>query len=58
MILFTQGTGILLSEDDTIYEGEFSDNWTLSGKVGVTVVTHKLLSSGRGGRLLCSKFRS
>lgn len=31
---FTQGNGVLLSEDDTIYEGEFSDDWTLSGKVG------------------------
>lgn len=29
-----QGNGVLLSEDDTIYEGEFSDDWTLSGKVG------------------------
>lgn len=31
---FIQGNGVLLSEDDTIYEGEFSDDWTLSGKVG------------------------
>lgn len=28
-----QGTGILVSEDDTTYEGEFSDDWTLNGKV-------------------------
>lgn len=28
-----QGSGVLLSEDDTVYEGEFSDNWTLNGKV-------------------------
>lgn len=26
------GTGVLLSEDDTVYEGEFSDDWTLNGK--------------------------
>ncbi|KAM5151552.1 alsin [Mantella aurantiaca] len=26
------GCGILLSEDDTVYEGEFSDDWTLNGK--------------------------
>lgn len=28
-----QGSGILVSEDDTMYEGEFSDDWTLCGKV-------------------------
>lgn len=28
-----QGSGILVSEDDTTYEGEFSDDWTLNGKV-------------------------
>ncbi|CAI9597432.1 unnamed protein product [Staurois parvus] len=26
------GCGVLLSEDDTVYEGEFSDDWTLNGK--------------------------
>ncbi|XP_073407624.1 alsin [Dendrobates tinctorius] len=26
------GTGVLFSEDDTVYEGEFSDDWTLNGK--------------------------
>ncbi|XP_066431521.1 alsin isoform X1 [Eleutherodactylus coqui] len=26
------GAGVLLSEDDTVYEGEFSDDWTLNGK--------------------------
>ncbi|KAM4697842.1 alsin [Rhinophrynus dorsalis] len=26
------GIGVLLSEDDTVYEGEFSDDWTLNGK--------------------------
>lgn len=44
-----QGTGILLSEDDTVYEGEFSDNWTLSGKVGIVVVACKLLPSQKFG---------
>lgn len=44
-----QGTGILLSEDDTVYEGEFSDNWTLSGKVGIAVVACKLLPSQKFG---------
>ena len=28
-----QGAGTLVSEDDTTYEGEFSDDWTLNGKV-------------------------
>lgn len=28
-----QGSGVLVSEDDTMYEGEFSDDWTLCGKV-------------------------
>ncbi|XP_029462134.1 alsin isoform X2 [Rhinatrema bivittatum] len=31
------GTGTLLSEDDTIYEGEFSDDWTLNGKGTLTI---------------------
>lgn len=29
----SQGTGVLLSEDNTTYEGEFSEDWTLNGKV-------------------------
>lgn len=29
----TQGTGVLLSEDDTTFEGDFSEDWTLNGKV-------------------------
>ncbi|ELK04842.1 Alsin [Pteropus alecto] len=32
MFIGQWGNGVLLSEDDTIYEGEFSDDWTLSGK--------------------------
>lgn len=28
-----KGTGVLLSEDNTTFEGEFSEDWTLSGKV-------------------------
>lgn len=36
-ICLMQGTGVLLSEDDTVYEGEFSDNWTLNGKVVIFV---------------------
>ncbi|KAG8432698.1 hypothetical protein GDO86_017080 [Hymenochirus boettgeri] len=31
------GYGILLSEDDTVYEGEFSDDWTLNGKGVLTM---------------------
>lgn len=31
-----QGSGILLSEDDTTYEGDFSEDWTLNGKVTST----------------------
>ncbi|KAG5833176.1 hypothetical protein ANANG_G00273090 [Anguilla anguilla] len=31
------GTGILLSEDDTAFEGEFSEDWTLSGKGTLTM---------------------
>ncbi|XP_053328215.1 alsin [Spea bombifrons] len=31
------GTGVLLSEDDTVYEGEFSDDWTLNGKGMLTM---------------------
>ncbi|XP_053554665.1 alsin isoform X2 [Bombina bombina] len=31
------GCGVLLSEDDTVYEGEFSDDWTLNGKGVLTM---------------------
>ncbi|KAJ7345459.1 hypothetical protein JRQ81_001409 [Phrynocephalus forsythii] len=31
------GFGVLFSEDDTMYEGEFSDNWTLNGKGTLTL---------------------
>ena len=33
IFLFYQGRGILLSEDDTCYEGEFTADMLLSGKV-------------------------
>ncbi|OCT63849.1 alsin [Xenopus laevis] len=33
------GCGVLLSEDDTVYEGEFSDDWTLNGK-GVLIMSN------------------
>lgn len=32
----SKGTGVLLSEDDTTFEGEFAEDWTLSGKVFLT----------------------
>jgi len=28
-----QGNGTLLCDDDTVFEGEFSEDWTLCGKV-------------------------
>lgn len=31
--IFYQGPGLLLSDDDTAFNGEFSDDWTVSGKV-------------------------
>ncbi|XP_018581173.1 alsin isoform X3 [Scleropages formosus] len=31
------GTGTLLSEDDTAFEGEFSEDWTLNGKGTLTM---------------------
>jgi hypothetical protein len=37
----SQGTGVLLSEDNTTYEGEFSEDWTLNGKVSERGVAHK-----------------
>jgi len=33
LFFFVQGRGILLSEDDTCYEGEFTADMLLSGKV-------------------------
>ena len=36
MFLF-QGRGILLSDDDTCYEGEFTADMQMSGKVNVSV---------------------
>lgn len=33
IVMCVQGSGILVSEDDTTFQGEFSDDWTLSGKV-------------------------
>lgn len=31
-----------MSEDDTTYEGEFSDDWTLSGKVNAQIRASQL----------------
>lgn len=31
--VFYQGQGLLLSDDDTALHGEFSDDWTVNGKV-------------------------
>ena len=28
-----QGTGLLVVDDDTSFQGEFSDDWILNGKV-------------------------
>lgn len=33
IVICHQGTGLLLCEDDTSFEGEFSEDWTLNGKV-------------------------
>lgn len=31
--VFYQGPGLLVSDDDTAFHGEFSDDWTINGKV-------------------------
>lgn len=31
--IFFQGSGLLVSEDNTAFHGEFSDDWTVNGKV-------------------------
>lgn len=31
-----QGSGLLMSDDDTAFHGEFSDDWVVNGKV----ITH------------------
>ncbi len=31
--VFYQGPGLLVSDDDTALHGEFSDDWTVNGKV-------------------------
>lgn len=51
MFVCLQGTGILVSEDDTTYEGEFSDDWTLNGKV-------TLMKGPQGQCGFCSMFSS
>lgn len=33
MGVFYQGPGLLVSDDDTAFHGEFSDDWTVNGKV-------------------------
>ncbi|KAF3857462.1 hypothetical protein F7725_009321 [Dissostichus mawsoni] len=43
------GTGILLSEDDTTYEGEFSDDWTLNGKGVLTMPNADYLEGSFNG---------
>ncbi len=32
-LFLSKGAGVLLSEDDTTFEGDFSEDWTLNGKV-------------------------
>ncbi|XP_075994703.1 alsin-like [Genypterus blacodes] len=44
-----QGSGVLLSEDDTSYEGEFSDDWTLSGKGVLTMANGDYLEGSFSG---------
>lgn len=33
MCCFHQGLGLMVSDDDTAFHGEFSDDWTVNGKV-------------------------
>lgn len=33
VFIFHQGPGLLVSDDDTAFHGEFSDDWTANGKV-------------------------
>lgn len=47
VVMSLQGTGVLVSEDDTTFQGEFSDDWTLNGKV-----------RGQSGVTLRSRWRS
>lgn len=37
MCVFYQGPGLLVSDDDTAFHGEFSDDWTVNGKVESTL---------------------
>ena len=32
-VVLCQGPGLLVSDDDTALHGEFSDDWTVNGKV-------------------------
>ncbi|KAM8933574.1 alsin isoform 2-T2 [Pelodytes ibericus] len=43
------GTGVLLSEDDTVYKGEFSDDWTLNGKGVLTMSNGDCIEGLFGG---------
>uniref|UniRef100_A0A665UNW0 Alsin Rho guanine nucleotide exchange factor ALS2 a n=1 Tax=Echeneis naucrates TaxID=173247 RepID=A0A665UNW0_ECHNA len=38
MCVFSQGSGLLLSDDDTYFHGEFSDDWTINGKGVLSLV--------------------
>lgn len=44
MCLICQGPGLLVSEDDTVFQGEFSDDWTVNGKVEDTCALAPCLS--------------
>ncbi|KAK3575470.1 hypothetical protein QTP86_026856 [Hemibagrus guttatus] len=37
MLVRSKRTGVLLSEDDTMFEGDFSEDWTLNGKGTLTM---------------------
>lgn len=39
-----QGPGLLMSDDDTVLHGEFSDDWTVNGKVESSISFRSMCS--------------
>lgn len=42
MCVFFQGPGLIVSDDDTALQGEFSDDWVVNGKVRIICLLYFL----------------